>query len=218
MRLTITGADRPLGAALCRGLAAMHAITPVGESDDAPHDLGGVADAYRRADLNQPPSAAAVLRGADMVVHAQPHDPAIGPGDAGEAELLERIARGTYVLTQAAVEARIGRLVLISDIRLFDAVPEEYVVNAGWQPRPRPEAASLAPYLAELTVREIARVGHIEAVSLRLGALDAADGTSAAAAVDAVNRALTEDVRATGYHWLQKHIVSGGRFASTWED
>lgn len=218
MRLTITGADRPLGAALCRGLAAAHAITPVGESDEAPHDLGEAADAYRRADLTQPPSASAALRGADMVVHAQPHDPAIAPGDAGEAELLERIARGTYVLTQAAVDARIGRLVLISDIRLFEDVPEQYVVTAHWQPRPRPEASSLAPYLAELTVREIARVGLIEAVALRCGALDAPDGTSAADAVDAVNRALMETTGKAGYHWSHKHIVSGGRFASTGRD
>ena len=46
-----------------------------------------------------------------------------------------------------------------------------------------------------------------------MGELDAGDGTSADDAVDAVEKALTLDMAATGYHWHEQHIVSGGRFA-----
>ena len=212
MKLAVTGADRPMGAMLCRRLTGDHEIFPVGEADESGHDLGR-AGGYHRADLNLPPEAAAAIRGAHTIVHAQPHDPAIGDGPGADGLLLEKISRGTYVLVQAAVEAHVGRIILISQIRLFDAVTERYTVNAHWQPRPRPEAESLAPYLAELVCREIARVGRIESVNLRMGELDAGDGTSADDAVDAVQKALTLDIAATGYHWHEQHVVSGGRFA-----
>lgn len=201
-----------MGAMLCRRLTEDHEIFPVGEADQPGHDLGRAGE-YRRVDLNLPPEAAAAIRGAHGIVHAQPHDPALGEGPGAEGSLLEKISRGTYVLVQAAVEAHVGRIILISQIRLFDAVPEQYAVNADWQPRPRPEAESLAPYLAELVCREIARVGKIEAVNLRMGKLEAGDGTSADDAVDAVQKALTLDMAATGYHWHELHVVSGGRFA-----
>ncbi len=212
MRLAITGADRPMGAMLCRCLAVDHEVFPVGAADEPAHDLG-TAGVYRCTDLGQPAPAAAAIQGAELVVHAEPHDSVLGEGAGSEAELLERISRGTYVLVQAAVEAGIGRIILISQMQLFDSVPEEYEVNAGWLPRPRPEASSLAPYLAELTCREIARVGLIEAVNLRMGDLDGAEGTSADDAVAAVQNALRVDVLGAGYHWYQQHVVSGGRFA-----
>lgn len=195
MRIAITGADRPMGALLCQRLAAAHDVIAVSAGD-----------------LSQPPAAVTAIRSADIVVHAQPHDPGVGQGPRAEAELLERICRGTYVLVQAAVAEHIRRVVLISQMRLFDDIPEQFVVSADWQPRPRPEAASLAPYMAELVCREIARTGKIEAVSLRMGTLDAVDGTSADDAVAGVQSALTLDMSDT-YHWQVQHVVSGGRFS-----
>lgn len=109
-----------MGAALCAGLAEQHQVTPIGAGAEPTFDLGDAGEAYRRVDLTLPPSAAAAVRNVDMVVHAQAHHPPV----AGEAALLEQISRGTYVLVQAAVEAGIVRIVLISDVRLFDAVPE----------------------------------------------------------------------------------------------
>ncbi len=210
MRLAITGADQPMGALLCQRLAAQHEVIPVGAATESGQD-GVDAASYRRANLNLPPGAAAAIRGADMIVHAQPHDPEPGLGTAAEGALLERISRGTYVLVQAAVAAHVGRLILISQMRLFQDIPEQFIVTETWQPRPRPEAASLAPFMAELVCREIARTGRIEVVNLRMGMLGAADGTSGDAAADAVQRALTVDM-AEGYHWQEQHVVSGGRF------
>ena len=132
-----------------------------------------------------------------------------------QGDLLESVNRsGTVALRQQRLQDGPE----FSQIGLFDAVPEEYVVNAGWQPRPQPEAESLAPYMAELVCREIARVGKIEAVNLRMGDLDrvdGVDGTSADDAVAAVEKALTVDVLAAGYRWYQHHIVSAGRFADS---
>jgi nucleoside-diphosphate-sugar epimerase len=195
MRIAITGADRPMGALLCQRLAAAHDVIPVSAED-----------------LRLPPAAAEAIRSAEMVVHAQPHDPSVGHGPRTEAELLERISRDTYVLVQAAIAEHIRRVVLISQMQLFEDIPEQFIVSADWQPRPRPEAASLAPYLAELVCREIARTGKIEAVSLRMGTLAAVDGTSADDAAAAVQSALTLDMSDT-YHWQVQHVVSGGRFA-----
>jgi nucleoside-diphosphate-sugar epimerase len=198
-----------MGAMLCRRLATRHEVIPIGTAGKSDHELGS-SGAYRPTDLNQPPAAADGIRGADIIVHAQPHDPAIGDGAAGEAQLLERISRGTYVLAQAAVEAGIGRLILISQISLFDTVSVDFVVTADWQPRPAPQATSLAPYMAELVCREIARVGLIEAVALRMGELDEVGGTSADDAVAAVEEALAADPASGGYLWSQRHVVSGG--------
>lgn len=206
-----------MGAMLCCRLAGGHEVLPVGDSVEPRHDLGEARD-YHSADLNLPTAAAAAVRGVDVIIHAQPHAPAMGEGPGAEGLLLERISRGTYVLVQAAVAAHISRIILISQIGLFDAVPEEYVVNADWQPRPQPEAKSLAPYMAELVCREIARVGKIEAVNLRMGDLDrvdGVDGTSADDALAAVEKALTVDVLAAGYRWYQQHVVSAGRFADS---
>jgi nucleoside-diphosphate-sugar epimerase len=195
MNLAVTGADQPMGTLLCERLATVHDVRPVAATA-----------------LNVPTEAAAAIQGADMIVHAQPHDPVIVQNSAADGELLETISRNTYVLVQAAVAAHISRVVLISQMRLFDDVPDQYIVDAGWQPRPRPEAASLAPYMAELVCREISRTGKIEAVNLRMGTLDAVDGTSADDAVASVQSALSLDMT-DGYHWQERHVVSGGRFA-----
>jgi nucleoside-diphosphate-sugar epimerase len=215
MKLAITGADCSMGAMLCRRLAGQHEVVPIGSADQAPEDVG---PAYRSVDLKTPAETAAAILGVDMVIHAQPHDPACGLTgrltDGSEAGLIEQVSRGTYVLMQAAKQAGIGRVVLISQLRLYDAVPEPYLVTAGWQPRPRAQAESLAPYMAELVCREIARVGHIEAVNLRMGELDAVEGTSADDAVSAVQQALLMDMSEMGYNWHEQHVATGGRFAA----
>lgn len=212
MRIAITGADRAMGAALCRQLATEREVIPIGRAETPGPDLGA-ASAYRCVDLRIPFAAREALRGADALVHAQPHDPVVGDGPDAEQELLDVVSRGTYVLVNAASEAHIGRVVLVSQIALMEDYPEDYRVDAYWLPHPHPDGPSLAPYLAELVCREIARIGKIEAHCLRMGALDAADGTSAADAARAVEEALWGDVRGRGYCWRQDHVVSGGRFA-----
>ena len=206
--VAVTGADRPTGAALCRGLSDGGEVVAIGEASGPRDGLGDVL-AYRRADLRDPGAAREALAGAGLVVHAQPHDAPPGEGAAGEARLLDAISRGTYVLVQAAREAGMERMVIVSPISLMEDY-EEYVAEPWWRPRPRPDGEGLAPYLAELVCREIARTGAIEVRCLRMGPLDGPGGTSSGDAVAAVSAALGGDPAAGGYSWQVDHVVSGG--------
>lgn len=202
MKLVVTGADRPLGALLCRGLAQGRELAPAGAS----------------VDLRSPEQVAALLQGAQAIVHALPYDPPMGSGPEAEGEVLDLVARSTYVLVRGACEAGIARMVLISQLSLMEAYPPEYEVGPEWEPRPRPEGLALAPYMAELTCREIARLGKLEVVCLRLGALDAPEGTSGADALKAVAAALAYEREEGHYHWAVHHVASAGRFTTAKED
>lgn len=198
MKLVVTGADRPLGALLCRGLSRGHEVAPAG---------AGV-------DLRSPEEVTALLKGAQTVVHAQPYDAPLGAGIEAEGELLDLVARSTYVLVKGACEAGIRRMVLISQLSLVEAYPAAYEVGPEWEPRPRPEGLALAPYMAELICREIARLGKIEVICLRLGGLDAPEGTSGVDALKAVEQALAYERKERDYHWMLHHAASAGRFAT----
>lgn len=198
MKLVVTGADRPLGALLCRGLALGHEVAPAG------------AD----VDLRSPEEVGALLKGAQAIVHTLPFDPPMGKGPEAEGEVLDLVARSTYVLVRAACEAGIRKVVLISQLSLLEAYPAEYEVGPEWAPRPRPEGLALAPYMAELVCREIARLGKLQVICLRLGALDAPEGTSAADALEWVEKALDHEWVEREHHWLVGHVASAGRFAT----
>ena len=90
---------------------------------------------------------------------------------------------------------------------------EEYVAEPWWRPRPRPDGGELAPYLAELVCREIARTGAIEVRCLRMGPLGDPRGTSSEDAVAAVEAALGGEAAAGGYSWQVDHVLTGGPFA-----
>ena len=207
MKIVVTGADRALGNLLCQRLGP-YEIVPAGASAES--DLEG----YCEVDPFSAQELKPLLEGPEAVVHTLPFDLGLDAGAGSEeGELLDLAARSTYVLATEACHAGVKRIVLISKIALMEDYPEEYLVNPDWQPRPRAEAGSLAPYLAELVCREIARTGKIEIACLRFGALEATDGTSAADAVEAVSAALEGKGGTNGYNWNLHHVVSGGRFA-----
>lgn len=213
MNVVVTGADRPIGALLCRGLSGPHEVRGVGWEVSADPGLGELP--YQRLDLRIPFAARAALEGVDAIVHAMPYDPPMPEGDDAEQIMLDHVARGTYVLINAASEARIGRLILISHMSLMEDYPADFAVREDWIPQPRANGAGLAPYLAELVGREIARIGRLEVVCLRLGELDSPTGTSGADAVRAVEKSLWQDSPGGGYCWSLRHVVTGGRFART---
>jgi nucleoside-diphosphate-sugar epimerase len=213
MKIAITGADRPTGALLSRRLSNEHQIRPIGSVEQPESDLGSVGEHYQRADLRLPSAVRPALANCDVVVHCQPHDP--GPQEGPEQEVLDVIARGTYVLVNTANEVGIGRVILLSHLDIMQDYPEDFVVSEHWMPNPRAEADSLAPYMAELVCRELARIGKIECLCLRLGDLGA-DGTSEEDAVSAVQRALYRELKPeSGYQWHLEHIASAGRFAAS---
>jgi nucleoside-diphosphate-sugar epimerase len=180
MRLLITGARSMLGRALAGALAARHELLTL--------DLPGTGALSYAGDLRERAFAAAAAS-CDAVVHI-PHSAM--PGAAPD-QLLDSAARGTYNLlttTQAS------RVVLISSLRMFERYPAAWQVSEYWAPQPTSAPEELAPFLAELTARELARVLPFKAIALRLGEL--VDGTGAAGsralhlddAVQAVERAL----------------------------
>lgn len=198
MRITVIGADRPLGALLAAGLGEGFEVSAIGAGAS---NLAG----YGQVDLLEREAVEPVLKDVDAVVHAVAFDLDM----ANEQELLDFAARSTYVALTAACEVGVARVVLLSRLDLVRDYPEEYLVNPQWNPLPRAEAGSLALLMAELTGREIARTGKIEVCCLRLGELEAE--TTKDDAVAAVRQALERERR--GHHWSLGHVASSGRFA-----
>ena len=199
MRVGVIGADRPWGALLAAGLGEGFEVVALGAADAS--DLAN----YRQVDLLQREALDPALAGVEAIVHAAGGDPI---GDDEQA-LLDVAARGTYVALTAACAVGIEKAVLLSDLDLVRDFPEEYLVDPQWNALPQAEAESLAPLMAELVGREIARTGQIEVRCLRLGELDAE--TTADDTVEAVRQALTAE--RGGHDWLLAHVASSGRFA-----
>ena len=131
------------------------------------------------------------------------------PTGDDEGAMLDIAARGTYVALTAACAVGIEKAVLLSSLDLVRAYPEEYLVDPQWNALPQAEAGALAPLMAELVGREIARTGQVEVRCLRLGTLGAETTTDDAVA--AVRQALTAE--RAGHHWSLAHVASSGRFA-----
>ncbi|MDQ3700932.1 MAG: NAD(P)-dependent oxidoreductase [Chloroflexota bacterium] len=141
------------------------------------------------------------------------------PADA-PAEILDAAARGTHVLLKAAVERGVRHVVQGSTLAVMDAYHDDLEVDEQWRPRPRPDPAEMAPYLAELTAREFTRDVQLDS-RLSVICLRFADprALSLADAVRAVQRALIAfranafqssatpaGSRQQGRHWQVYHI------------
>lgn len=196
MKLLITGADNALGKCAFRHFSKEHDVRAVG----------------RGSDLRDPASTAALVEGVDAILHLDGYH---AEGSETEFNLLDVSARGTYVLMHAARNAGVGRVVVGSTLEMFEDYPDDYVIDETWRPLPKPDAASLVPLMVELTAREFAREGGIEAVCLRFGALDAT-GTPEAEAMKAMEEALKLEFNPHGYRWGLFHVHSDrDRFATS---
>ena len=207
MRLLLTGADTELGEMLTAELGSQYEIMATGTAASAS------AEGYEKIDLGDPEQVEPRLTGVDAVVHALPFGVRAEAGDQADQHLLDDVPRGTYVLTKAAADRGVGRLVLISRLDLLADYPADYLVGPDWRPLPRPEAESLAVFSAELACREIARTGRIDVTCLRFAGLGDAEGTTVADAVAAIEYALAEPAVDHSHHWQLRHVASGGRFA-----
>ena len=110
------------------------------------------------------------MDGVDVVLHLatliQAQDETLTP-----QTVLDNASRGAFVLMNAARAAGVARFVLGSSLALFDRLPHHWRVNETWRPRPDPTIPQLAPWIAELSVRESARVGTMQVLCLRFGRL-----------------------------------------------
>lgn len=199
MRVMVVGADRPLGASLVSGLRDGAETVAIGSGPKAR------VDGYAQVDLFDRDAIHPALVGVEAVVYTAVFD----PNTENEQELLDEAGRGAYVLMTAAVAAGVGRVVLVSRLDLMRDYPEQYVVDAQWNALPRAEAGSLAPMMAEMVGREIARMGKLEVCCLRFGAIGVETTTDDA--LIAVREALIAEPN--GHNWSLAHVASSGRFA-----
>ena len=199
MRILITGGETIVGDALARALAPDHLVL--------------------RGDLSEPADRAralAAVPGCDAIVHLVAGlNPALPPLDE-----FDVATRGTYDLITAADPAT--RFILVGTLRIFERYPADWWVTEHWAPRPTATIGDLAPYLAELVVREAARVLPLRATTLRLGEIVAA-GTGGRGmadpralhlddAIQAISRALAlaPEPDGTPRGWQVFHIPGGG--------
>jgi nucleoside-diphosphate-sugar epimerase len=211
MRILVTGADQPLGGLAARALMGEHEVRLTGMQPEAPAGLEALS--YMPADLREPDQVAPLVEGMEAVAHLALHARMATPDAAAEKRALDVSARGSYVLLHAALAAGVRRVVLASRLELMAAYPESYVVDENWKPMPEAAAASLAPFLAELALREFVRAEEMTGVCLRLGDLGTgAAGTTAEDAAQAIRKALTMDLAGYRYRWWLYHICSTDRY------
>lgn len=194
MRLLITGANCPLGQWLCDALAPENDIQTL--SRDA-------CDHRNEENVDE------ICKNIDAILHCDVFD---DKQDISEQDRLDWAARGTYVLLKAARKAGVERVILASQLSLFEGYPSHYVIDETWQPKPKAQANAFAPYMAELTCREFAREGGICCMALRFGILETEDGTSKDDALTAFRGALKFKFEPQGYRWHIFHVSSGKRF------
>lgn len=208
MKILVTGADLPFGGAVARHLASNHEVRSAGRGPSAD------APSYAAADWRRPDTAEALARGVDALVHAAHFEAPVAPGWRGEDDAIERATLGTYALVRAAREAGADRIVGIGSLRIFDAYPENYLIDEMWKPRPRPEPAHLEPFLAEQSAREFVREGGLRGIGLRFRPIgdDPEGGTRLDDALRAVDLALALPFKVPGYRWHVFHVANSPRY------
>jgi nucleoside-diphosphate-sugar epimerase len=162
MHLLITGGDSRFARALVPALAPEHRIILVDRAFSTP--APEAAEAYE-GDLRDREFVQEVVNGVEVVLHLD----TLSPYEANPSEAIDRVARGTYVLTTTAFEAGVASFVVGSSLALFDRLPHHWKINEWWKPRPTPRLEHLLPWLSELSVRECARATGLHAICLRFG-------------------------------------------------
>lgn len=208
MHLLITGADCLLARALIAALPTDVSVRAVDAAFNAP-----IPDAETRTGyLRDTDFLADMLDGITHVVNLTSLYTRLGDDNA----TLDEATRGSYQLANAAVAAGVQRLILGSTLDFFAPLWEQFRPDESWRPRPQPTLEQLCPYLAEVALREVARVTNLTTLCLRLG--EVVDDAHAAShpydrrwlhvddAVSALLRAL--EVEAEG--WKVWHIAAAG--------
>src|SRR3954447_13668938 len=165
MRILISAGNSPLARKLGVALAHNHSVRLFDRSasQPAPDGLEFVS-----GDPCDPDDVGKALAGVQAILHLAPYLPG-RESEADAVSTLDDATRGTFVLANAARQAGVERIILASTLDLFDRLPGYYQVNEVWRPRPTPEISQLAPWLAELSLRENSRRGPFNSICLRFG-------------------------------------------------
>ncbi|MGI8643059.1 MAG: NAD-dependent epimerase/dehydratase family protein [Thermomicrobiales bacterium] len=157
------------------------------------HDVGGLPFTELR-DRDQVQRA---VEDRETVIQLVP----TGYQQESDLDLLDSATRGTYNLLTTMTG---GRLILVTSLRPFARYAANWRVTEQWAPRPTTDVTDLAPYLAELTAREVCRVRPVEVIVLRVG-------EGVADAVQAVEQALIDqpELEAAASRWRVFHVPGG---------
>ncbi len=167
MTILITGGDSRLARTFAAALVATAPVRLFAAAFSAPPPDGATQVA---GDLCDPAAVTAALSGVSTILHLAPY--LVGretPPDPVTA--LDQATRGSYVLVNAARAAAVDCLILASTLDLFDRLPGHWRVDETWRPRPTPHLSQLCPWLAEISIRENARLGQMQTVCLRFGTI-----------------------------------------------
>ena len=167
MRILVTGSDSQLARALTQTLVARSDCT-VRVLNPAPDTTVPNGVKTLEGDLREPRVAENAVAQVDIIVHLLPWSLGLLPAD-DHVERLDTVMRGTRSLMLAAMQDTARRIVLGSTLEFFDRHPAHWHIDELWRPRPDPTLAHLLPWVGELTVRELVRRSHMEAVCLRFG-------------------------------------------------
>ncbi len=210
--MLLTGANSALGRALIGACPESH-IYAVDTHFDEP--VSGAAQIT--GDLRDPDLLRDTIDKVDAIVHLAPLFTDLG----SPQETLDHTVQGTYQLAILAAEAGVSRFVLGSTVDQFGYEWTRYLVDERWRPRPKPTPAQLPLYLAEVALREVARVTALPSFCLRLGRVVDSKTTKTEVfdplwlhvddAVAAILAALTEE-ETTG--WRIYHIGANGPHAA----
>lgn len=195
MKILITALDRRLYQPLAAALDPEHEII--------------VAD--ENLNLLDPEEVTPALEGVDALIHST-SSPITPLDSTSEEAQIQWASQAPYVLLRACLNHGVDRAILVSTLDSFDAYAGLHNIDETWRPRPRAEAAALAPVLSERVFREFARQEPITTICLRFGDLDAPDGTPVDLAVQALVRALQMPLTPNGYRWWLYHVVTSERF------
>jgi nucleoside-diphosphate-sugar epimerase len=167
MRLLITGGDSAFARLATEHLRASFEVRITDTMFTSPLPDGVES---RTGDLRDEAFVTALVADVEAILHLAPLSPTLGDATAN----LEQATLGSYYLAHAAKKAQIERIVLGSTMQLFANVDPKWPISEYWRPQPQPTVSDLCAWLAECTLREMARDGVIPTVCIRLGDADAA--------------------------------------------
>lgn len=174
MKILMTGGNTPVVQRIAFALAAEHTIylfdTRFSPASFPPSTAPTSTIHCVIGDLCEPEACANAVAGMDVILHLATFAQ-LQEGNPDSQRALDVASRGAFVLMNAARTAGVQRVIIGSTLAFFDRLPAAWQVNEVWRPRPTPALADLAPWIMELSMRESARVGTMQVLCLRFGAI-----------------------------------------------
>ena len=196
MKVLITSGATSLARALAAELSPQYDVT-LTDVVDVSTDLD-----FLKCELGHDGESESLVDGMDAIVHLAQ----LPEGLETDEREIDFQTRCTYNLLHAAREKKVGHVVYVSSLSLFEACDPNWNVNEQWAPRPSTDAAPMARYLGEFTCREFAREHSLRVTCLRFG--DVGGEGDAALTMDDAVRAIASALTKDGPTWRVLHVQS----------